>query len=96
MPPAQRSDGLSEVLANGVHESGGPNSFIGARNGTERPPGMPSSRTRACGVRFGRKPLLVADTIQQVRKLRKAGKTVPEIMRQTSLSKASVYRALSA
>ena len=48
------------------------------------------------GVRFGRKPLLVADTIGNVRKLRKAGKTVPEIMRQTKLSKASVYRALSA
>jgi DNA invertase Pin-like site-specific DNA recombinase len=48
------------------------------------------------GVRFGRKPLLVADTIWNVRKLRKAGTTVPEIMRQTKLSKASVYRALSA
>jgi DNA invertase Pin-like site-specific DNA recombinase len=48
------------------------------------------------GVRFGRKPLLVSQTIQQVRKLRKAGKTVPEIMRQTDLSKASVYRALGA
>ena len=43
-----------------------------------------------------REPLLVTETIQQVRKLRKAGKTVPEIMWQTSLSKASVYRALSA
>jgi DNA invertase Pin-like site-specific DNA recombinase len=48
------------------------------------------------GVRFGRKPLLVAETIQQVRKLRKADKTVLEIMRQTDLSKASVYRALGA
>ena len=48
------------------------------------------------GTRFGRKPLLVPETIRQVRKLRKSGKTVPEIMRQTSLSKASVYRALSA
>jgi DNA invertase Pin-like site-specific DNA recombinase len=48
------------------------------------------------GVPFGRKPLLVSETIQRVRKLRKAGKTVPEIMRQTCLSKASVYRALSA
>ncbi len=48
------------------------------------------------GVRFGRKPLLISETIQKVRKLRKAEKTVPEIMRQTSLSKASVYRALSA
>ena len=47
------------------------------------------------GVKFGRKPLLVAETIHRVRKLRKAGKTVPEIMRQTALTKASVYRALS-
>ena len=53
-------------------------------------------KARERGTRFGRKPLLVAKTIQQVRKLRKAGKTVPEIMRQTKLSKASVYRALSA
>jgi DNA invertase Pin-like site-specific DNA recombinase len=48
------------------------------------------------GVRFGRKPLLVPETIQKIRKLRKAGQTVPQIMRQTSLSKASIYRALSA
>ena len=54
------------------------------------------AKARDRGVRFGRKPLLVAETIQHVRKLRKAGKTVPEIMQQTSLSKASVYRALSA
>jgi DNA invertase Pin-like site-specific DNA recombinase len=53
-------------------------------------------KARDRGVRFGRKPLLVTETIKKVRKLRKAGKTVPEIMRQTSLSKASVYRALSA
>jgi len=46
------------------------------------------------GVKFGRKPILVPETIKQVRKLRKSGMTVPEIMRQTSLSKASVYRAL--
>ena len=54
------------------------------------------AKARDRGVRFGRKPVLVAETIKNVRKLRKAGKTVPEIMRQTSLSKASVYRALSA
>jgi DNA invertase Pin-like site-specific DNA recombinase len=48
------------------------------------------------GIRFGRKPLLVSETIKKVKKLRKAGKTVPEIMQQTTLSKASVYRALSA
>ena len=53
-------------------------------------------KARERGTRFGRKPLLIAETIRQIRKLRKAGKTVPEIMRQTSLSKASVYRALSA
>lgn len=54
------------------------------------------AKARERGVRFGRRPLLVTETIKKVRKLRKAGKTVPEIMRQTSLSKASVYRALSA
>ena len=53
-------------------------------------------KARERGTRFGRKPLLIPETIQQVRKLRKSGKTVPEIMRQTSLSKASIYRALSA
>ena len=53
-------------------------------------------KARDSGVRFGRRPLLVPQTVRQVRKLRKAGKTVPEIMLQTSLSKASVYRALSA
>ena len=46
------------------------------------------------GVRFGRKPLLLPDKVREIRKLRKTGRTVPEIMRQTNLSKASVYRAL--
>jgi DNA invertase Pin-like site-specific DNA recombinase len=53
-------------------------------------------KARESGVRFGRKPLLISETIKKVKKLRKAGKTVPEIMQQTTLSKASVYRALSA
>ncbi len=53
-------------------------------------------KARERGIRFGRKPLLVSETIKKVKKLRKAGKTVPEIMQQTTLSKASVYRALSA
>jgi DNA invertase Pin-like site-specific DNA recombinase len=53
-------------------------------------------KARERGIRFGRKPLLVSETIKRVKKLRKAGKTVPEIMQQISLSKASVYRALSA
>jgi DNA invertase Pin-like site-specific DNA recombinase len=54
------------------------------------------AKAKERGVKFGRKPILVAEMVNKVRKLRKAGKTVPEIMRQTSLSKASVYRALSA
>jgi len=35
--------------------------------------GIQKARDR--GIRFGRKPLLVFETIQQVRKLRKDGKT---------------------
>jgi DNA invertase Pin-like site-specific DNA recombinase len=35
-------------------------------------------KARERGIRFGRKPLLVPDAINQVKKLRKAGKTVPE------------------
>ena len=52
-------------------------------------------KARESGTRFGRKPLLIPETVRQVRKLRKAGATVPEIIRQTGLSKASVYRALA-
>jgi len=55
--------------------------------------GIAEARDR--GVKFGRKPLLDSKTIKEIRKLRKSGETVPEIMRQTSLSKASVYRALA-
>jgi len=39
--------------------------------------GIAKARNR--GVRFGRKPPLVFDTIQKERKLRKEGNTVPEI-----------------
>jgi DNA invertase Pin-like site-specific DNA recombinase len=46
------------------------------------------------GVKFGRKPEVTPERIAQIKKLRKAGTTVPEIMRKVSLSKASVYRAL--
>ncbi len=53
------------------------------------------AKARDRGVKFGRKPLLDSKTIKEIRKLRKSGETVPEIMRQTSLSKASVYRALA-
>jgi DNA invertase Pin-like site-specific DNA recombinase len=53
-------------------------------------------KARERGTRFGRKPVLVPELIQQVRQLRKSGKTIPEIMRLTDLSKASIYRALAA
>jgi DNA invertase Pin-like site-specific DNA recombinase len=46
------------------------------------------------GVRFGRKLELVPEKVKQIRKLRAAGSTVPDIVRQIGLSKASVYRAL--
>ena len=46
------------------------------------------------GIRFGRKPQLVPEVIEQIKGLREGGATVPDIMRQMRLSKASVYRAL--
>jgi DNA invertase Pin-like site-specific DNA recombinase len=51
-------------------------------------------KARERGVRFGRKPRLVPEKVEQIRELRAAGTTVPEIIRQTGFSKASVYRAL--
>jgi DNA invertase Pin-like site-specific DNA recombinase len=53
------------------------------------------AKAKDLGVKFGRKPELTPVRITQIKKLRKAGTTVPDIMRQTKLSKASVYRALS-
>ena len=49
---------------------------------------------KAEGVRFGPKPILTLPVIEKVKALRADGATVPEIMRRTKLSKASVYRAL--
>lgn len=45
--------------------------------------------------RFGRKRELTADRTAQIAEMRAGGRTVPEIMRATGLSKASVYRALA-
>ena len=53
------------------------------------------ARAKDRGVRFGRKPELTPERIGQIKESREAGTTVPEIMRQMKLSKASVYRALS-
>ena len=51
-------------------------------------------KARERGVKFGRKRQLVPERVKQIRKLRAAGSTVPDIIRQIGLSKASVYRAL--
>jgi DNA invertase Pin-like site-specific DNA recombinase len=54
------------------------------------------NKAKAEGVRFGPKPLLTLEVVQKIKELRADGVTVPEIMRHTKLSKASVYRALNA
>jgi DNA invertase Pin-like site-specific DNA recombinase len=53
------------------------------------------NKAKAEGVRFGPKPLLTLEVVQKIKELRSDGATVPEIMRRTKLSKASVYRALN-
>ena len=52
------------------------------------------NKAKAVGIRFGPKPILTLPVIEKIRALRADGTTVPEIMRRTKLSKASVYRAL--
>jgi DNA invertase Pin-like site-specific DNA recombinase len=54
------------------------------------------NEAKAEGVRFGPKPLLTTEVVKKIKVLRADGAAVPEIMRRTKLSKASVYRALSA
>jgi DNA invertase Pin-like site-specific DNA recombinase len=54
------------------------------------------AKARERGVRFGRKSLLLPETVKEIRALREAGTTIPEIVRRMGLSKASVYRALAA
>jgi DNA invertase Pin-like site-specific DNA recombinase len=53
------------------------------------------AKAKKRGVRFGRKSLLLPATVKEIRTLREAGTTVPEIIRRTGLSKASIYRALA-
>ena len=52
------------------------------------------AKAKERGVRFGVQPKLTETVVKEIRKLRRS-ETVPEIMRHTGLSKASVYRALS-
>jgi hypothetical protein len=52
------------------------------------------NKAKTAGVRFGPKPILTLPVIEKVKALRADGATVPEIIRRTKFSKASVYRAL--
>jgi DNA invertase Pin-like site-specific DNA recombinase len=52
------------------------------------------AKAKERGVRFGVQPKLTEAMVKEIRSLRASEETVPEIMRQTGLSKASVYRAL--
>jgi DNA invertase Pin-like site-specific DNA recombinase len=54
------------------------------------------NKAKAQGVRFGPKPILTSDVVQKVKQLRTDGLRVPEIMRRTKLSKASINGALAA
>jgi DNA invertase Pin-like site-specific DNA recombinase len=46
------------------------------------------------GVKFGRKLELTPDRVAEIKAMRDAGTSVPEIMRKTKFSKATIYRAL--
>jgi DNA invertase Pin-like site-specific DNA recombinase len=52
------------------------------------------TKARDRGVKFGRKPQLLPNLVKEIQSLRAEGITVPQIMRQTKLSRASIYRAL--
>jgi DNA invertase Pin-like site-specific DNA recombinase len=53
------------------------------------------NKAKAKGVRFGPKPILTAEVVQEIKELREEGLTVSEIIRRMKLSKASIYRALA-
>ena len=52
------------------------------------------AKARDRGVKFGRKPQLLPDIVKEIQTLRADSRTVPQIMRQTKLSRAIIYRAL--
>src|SRR5262245_31583480 len=53
------------------------------------------AKAKERGVHFGRKLELTPEKVAEIKSLRQSGITVPEIMRKTNLSKATVYRALA-
>lgn len=52
------------------------------------------AKAKERGVKFGRKRELMKRGSGKIRALRKAGETVPAIIKRTGFSKASHYRAL--
>ena len=53
------------------------------------------AKAKERGNSFGRKLDLTPEKIAEIRSLRAAGTTVPDIIRRVGLSKATVYRALN-
>ena len=51
------------------------------------------AKAKAKGVRFGRRAKTTPEKVEQIKRMRET-MTVPQIMKSTGLSKASVYRAL--
>jgi DNA invertase Pin-like site-specific DNA recombinase len=54
------------------------------------------AKAKERGIKFGRKLELTGERVAKIKSLRAAGSTVPDIIRQVGLSKATVYRALGA
>ena len=52
------------------------------------------ARAKEQGVKFGRKLYLTPQRVAEIKSMRAAGTTVPEIMRQMKLSKTAIYGAL--
>src|SRR4026208_2539986 len=53
------------------------------------------AKAKERGVHFGRRLELTPEKVTEIKSLRQSGITVADIMRRTSLSKATVYRALA-
>nr|WP_319514734.1 recombinase family protein [uncultured Cohaesibacter sp.] len=53
------------------------------------------AKAKSKGTKFGRKAVLTEDVIAVIKQMRVDGMTVPQIMKDKGLSKASVYRALA-
>lgn len=53
------------------------------------------AKARARGVRFGRRPALTADQVDELRTKRAQGALIRDLMAQYRLSKATIYRYLA-